>query len=587
MVMPGTLMYECCAHALRFLLARLGWVGEKDKIAYEPVVGVKAVLKCRGPVLQSTKTVRYQVEIKEIGYNPQPYVIADAIMYADNKRVVGFENVSMQLTGTTGQELEELWHTRQPKTKAAIPSQHLGDPIKPGIFNEEQFMQFAIGSPSLAFGPEFAKFDSRFIARLPGPPYQFVSRIVSADHPFLKAVPGGWVEAQYDIPADAWYFKAGHTGNMPFCVLNEITLQVCGWVSSYAGSSMHSEENLHYRNLGGSSRLYEEITPQTGTVTIKVRMTKSSEAGGLIIQDFDMWLGQQGRTIYEGQTTFGFFTEKALADQVGVRGADKRIWHPQQEEPWEALPRLAPLDPNDGNSTQECSLALPGKALLMLDEYTWYPQGGRRSLGAIIGKKKIDPQEWFFKAHFFQDPVMPGSLGLEAFIQVLKVAALKLWPDLKDSHHFSAILPNDTHKWLYRGQVIQANKETTGDLPGGCFYGDAQSELGKVAFLFPGQGSQYVGMDREFFSIFPEALEALETAHNTLEEAQDPARLIFPIKRFVEGEDAANTKAITDTRAAQPCLGAVESSVAAILRNFGVEPQAMAASKLRRDNEAW
>ena len=461
MVMPGTLMYECCAHALRFLLARLGWVGEKDKIAYEPVVGVKAVLKCRGPVLQSTKTVRYQVEIKEIGYNPQPYVIADAIMYADNKRVVGFENVSMQLTGTTGQELEELWHSRQPKTKAAISSQHLGDPIKPGIFNEEQFMQFAIGRPSLAFGPEFAKFDSRFIARLPGPPYQFVSRIVSADHPFLKAVPGGWVEAQYDIPVDAWYFKAGHTGRMPFCVLNEIALQVCGWVSSYAGSSMHSEENLHYRNLGGSSRLYEEITPQTGTVTIKVRMTKSSEAGGLIIQDFDMWLGQQGRTIYEGQTTFGFFTEKALADQVGVRGAEKRIWHHQQEEPWETLPRLAPLTPDDGSNTQKCSLAMPGKALLMLDEYAWYPQGGHHGLGAIVGKKKIDPQEWFFKAHFFQDPVMPGSLGLEAFIQALKAAALKLWPNLKDSHHFSAILPNSTHKWLYRGQVIQANKETT------------------------------------------------------------------------------------------------------------------------------
>ena len=322
-------------------------------------------------------------------------------------------------------------------------------------------MQFAIGKPSLAFGPEFAKFDSRFIARLPGPPYQFVSRIVSADHPFLKAVPGGWVEAQYDVPANAWYFKAGHTGNMPFCVLNEIALQVCGWVSSYAGSSMHSEENLHYRNLGGSSRLYEEITPQTGTVTIKVRMTKSSEAGGLIIQDFDMWLGQQGRTIYEGKTTFGFFTEKALADQVGVRGAEKRIWYPKQEEPWEILPKLAPLTPADSSNTQEHSLEMPGKSLLMLDEYVWYPHGGRYDLGAVIGKKKIDPQEWFFKAHFFQDPVMPGSLGLEAFIQALKAAALKLWPTLKDSHHFSAILPNDTHQWLYRGQVIQANQETT------------------------------------------------------------------------------------------------------------------------------
>lgn len=124
--------------------------------------------------------------------------------------------------------------------------------------------------------------------------------------------------------------------------------------------------------------------------------------------------------------------------------------------------------------------------------------------------------------------------------------------------------------------ALEANKETTGELPSGCFYGDEHSELGKVAFLFPGQGSQYVGMDREFFSIFPEALEALETAHNTLEAEQDPARLIFPVKRFVDGEDAANTKAITDTRAAQPCLGAVESSVAAILRSFGVEPQAMA-----------
>ncbi|HBM96867.1 TPA: hypothetical protein DD394_05060, partial [bacterium UBP9_UBA11836] len=55
---------------------------------------------------------------------------------------------------------------------------------------------------------------------------------------------------------------------------------------------------------------------------------------------------------------------------------------------------------------------MPGKALLMLDEYAWYPQGGHHGLGAIVGKKKIDPQEWFFKAHFFQDPVMPGSLGL-------------------------------------------------------------------------------------------------------------------------------------------------------------------------------
>src|SRR5205085_7381407 len=35
MVMPGTLMYECCLHTLRILLMRLGWVGEAGKVVCE------------------------------------------------------------------------------------------------------------------------------------------------------------------------------------------------------------------------------------------------------------------------------------------------------------------------------------------------------------------------------------------------------------------------------------------------------------------------------------------------------------------------------------------------------------------------
>ncbi len=36
-VMPGTLMYECCLHALRIFMMRMGWVGARGKVAYEPV----------------------------------------------------------------------------------------------------------------------------------------------------------------------------------------------------------------------------------------------------------------------------------------------------------------------------------------------------------------------------------------------------------------------------------------------------------------------------------------------------------------------------------------------------------------------
>ena len=57
MVMPGTLMYECCAHTLRFLLARLGWLSEESRVAFEPRQNTPAALKCRGPVTVKTKHV--------------------------------------------------------------------------------------------------------------------------------------------------------------------------------------------------------------------------------------------------------------------------------------------------------------------------------------------------------------------------------------------------------------------------------------------------------------------------------------------------------------------------------------------------
>jgi 3-hydroxymyristoyl/3-hydroxydecanoyl-(acyl carrier protein) dehydratase len=38
----------------------------------------------------------------------------------------------------------------------------------------------------------------------------------------------------------------------------------------------------------------------------------------------------------------------------------------------------------------------------------------------------VDPAEWFFKAHFFQDPVQPGSLGIEALIQLLQWLMIEL-----------------------------------------------------------------------------------------------------------------------------------------------------------------
>ena len=101
MVMPGTLMYECCAHTLRVLLLRMGWITDKADVAYEPVQGIDCSLKCRGPVTPKTRHVHYAVEIKEMGYHPEPYVIVDAHMHADDHYIVFFKDMSMQITGVS------------------------------------------------------------------------------------------------------------------------------------------------------------------------------------------------------------------------------------------------------------------------------------------------------------------------------------------------------------------------------------------------------------------------------------------------------------------------------------------------------
>ncbi len=110
-VMPGTLMYECCAHALRIFTQRMGWISNRDEVYYDIIPGVESDLKCRGPVTPQTKKAEYKIEIKKMGYNDrkEPCVIADAHMFADNHEIVFYKDMGMKIVGLLPGELECLW----------------------------------------------------------------------------------------------------------------------------------------------------------------------------------------------------------------------------------------------------------------------------------------------------------------------------------------------------------------------------------------------------------------------------------------------------------------------------------------------
>ena len=88
------------------------------------------------------------------------------------------------------------------------------------------------------------------------------------------------------------------------------------------------------------------------------------------------------------------------------------------------------------------------------------PDGGPAGLGYLRGVKEVDPDEWFFKAHFYQDPVTPGSLGLESFLQLMKFAAVERW-GWREGDILAAVALERQHRWLYRGQIFPANSRVT------------------------------------------------------------------------------------------------------------------------------
>lgn len=325
------------------------------------------------------------------------------------------------------------------------------------LFDRDKILAFAQGNPSEAFGEPYKVFDQeREIARLPRPPYFFMDAVTKADHPAWQTAPGGWIETTYKIDKEAWYFAANHTDTMPFCILLEVALQPCGWLAAYGGAALLSEERLHFRNLGGKARLVKNLTRTSGTVKIRVRMTEVSKAGGMIIQNFDMDVLNKGESVYTGTTNFGFFTAEALAKQVGIRDPEAFVTIEKEDRQSDmVLEDIAPLTPED--QTIGPVTGMPGKALRMIDKISFLDfNAGLHGQGLIQGEKQVDPDEWFFHAHFYQDPVCPGSLGVESFLQLIRFFMIKKF-DLNPEQFAPAVAENHEHEWIYRGQIIRSN----------------------------------------------------------------------------------------------------------------------------------
>ena len=121
----------------------------------------------------------------------------------------------------------------------------------------------------------------------------------------------------------------------------------------------------------------------------------------------------------------------------------------------------------------------------------------------------------------------------------------------------------DAARSLLRG----ADQTTASHHPDGVYLGRGPCDW-QLAVLFPGQGSQYVGMMRDLVCGFPAAFDAFVAADQAF--ARRFADFVYPIAAFDDAARRAQEVALRDTAVAQPALGAVSLGAWRVLEGFGV-----------------
>jgi polyketide synthase 12 len=115
-----------------------------------------------------------------------------------------------------------------------------------------------------------------------------------------------------------------------------------------------------------------------------------------------------------------------------------------------------------------------------------------------------------------------------------------------------------------RESLLTGLDELAGDDLTGSIIRGAAAPGGKTVFVFPGQGSQTLGMGRELHAAYPVFAEAFDAVLAELDQ-----HLLRPLRDVIWGQDES---LLNTTEFAQPALFAVEVALFRLLESWGVRP---------------
>ncbi|HEU4759321.1 MAG TPA: SDR family NAD(P)-dependent oxidoreductase [Dehalococcoidia bacterium] len=215
---------------------------------------------------------------------------------------------------------------------------------------------------------------------------------------------------------------------------------------------------------------------------------------------------------------------------------------------------------------------------VVLEEYT----------GEYLERRAPPAQEWPAEVFIWRAESREGLLKSTAAVEeALANGARPALRDLAYSLYLQAAnmagpalaivaaTPDELRQRLAWAREALADGERSRiDDPRGIYFAaEPLAATGKTAFLFPGQGSQYVDMLKDLATQFPEVRADFQRADAALKERlpRPLSSFIFPPPTFTEEEEKANQAAITEANVAQPAMGAANIAILHLLKSLGVE----------------
>lgn len=317
---------------------------------------------------------------------------------------------------------------------------------QPGpVLDRSGLDELAQGRVSAAFGPEHSHLDGlHHRVRLPRGPMLLLDRVTG-----LHAVPmsrgRGTIHSETDVRPDSWFLDSG--GRMPAGLMAETmqgALALISWLGLDPGTGDQSARLLDQEVVFHGPR------PSVGeTMRHVTRVGEHFEHDGTVLVSVsgESYVGDDLRmSLRNGRV--GVFARTGDAMGGGL------VWAPQRS------PYSAGGETGVSRAFGEADIAafdlpmLRGGPLGMLREV---PEFDPRR-GYLRAAYLISPGDWYFDAHFPNDPVMPGNLMWQFGIQAASFYLAALGHTAGREDWEFDIVPEQPLKIRFRDQATPASR---------------------------------------------------------------------------------------------------------------------------------